>query len=64
MDHQHIYLFEMRNGKRKLAYGSSPEDALAILRLRLTDDEMAQILPDRHTRIPQSKLHEHIASLG
>jgi len=41
-----MYLFEMKNGKKKLAYGRSPEDALDILRLRLTDAEMAEILPD------------------
>src|SRR5512143_3486918 len=40
----YLYLFEMKNGKKKLAYGQSPEDALEILRLRLTEDEMAQII--------------------
>ena len=27
----YMYLFEMTNGKQKLAYGQSPEDALEIL---------------------------------
>jgi len=27
----YMYLFEMNNGKKKLAYGQSPEDALSIL---------------------------------
>ena len=36
-----MYLFALKNGKRKLAYGQSPEDALDILRIRLTDEEMA-----------------------
>ena len=35
-----MYLFALKNGKRKLAYGQSPEDALDILRIRLTEDEM------------------------
>ena len=31
-----MYLFAMKNGKKKLAYGQSPQDALDILRFRLT----------------------------
>ena len=31
----YMYLFDMKNGKKKLAYGQSPEDALQILRFRL-----------------------------
>ena len=31
-----MYLFTLKNGKKKLAYGESPEDALEILRIRLT----------------------------
>ena len=27
----YMYLFEMKSGKKKLAYGQSPEDALNIL---------------------------------
>lgn len=63
--HPHyMYLFEMKNGKQKLAYGESPEDALDILRVRLTEDEMAQIFPDRYTKISQRRLQEHIHNLG
>ncbi len=40
----YMYLFELRNGKQKLAYGQSPEDALDILSIRLTDEEMAEII--------------------
>ena len=40
----YMYLFEMKNGKKKLAYGESPEDALDILRIRLSEEEMAQII--------------------
>ncbi len=60
----YMYLFEMKNGRQKLAYGESPEDALEILRVRLTDDEMDMILPDRYTRINQRKLQQHIDNLG
>jgi hypothetical protein len=59
-----MYLFEMKNGKQKLAYGESPEDALDILRVRLTDEEMAEILPDKFTKISQRKMQEHVDNLG
>ncbi|MCY4081472.1 MAG: hypothetical protein OXF54_14605 [Caldilineaceae bacterium] len=60
----YMYLFEMKNGKKKLAYGQSPEDALDILRLRLTDEEMAQIRADQYIKISQRKLQEHVHQLG
>jgi hypothetical protein len=59
-----MYLFEMKNGKQKLAYGQSPEDALDILRVRLSEEEMALIIPDKYTKISQRKLQEHIHNLG
>ena len=60
----YMYLFDMANGKKKLAYGQSPQDALEILRLRLTDDEMALIKADDYVKISQRKLQEHINELG
>jgi hypothetical protein len=60
----YMYLFEMKNGKKKLAYGSSPEDALDILRIRLSDEEMAEIYPDKFLKISQRKLQEHVHELG
>ena len=60
----YMYLFDMKNGKKKLAYGQSPEDALDILRLRLTDEEMAQIRADQYVKISQRKLQEHVHELG
>lgn len=59
-----MYLFDLRNGKKKLAYGASPEDALEILRIRLSDDEMAQILPEKYEKINQRKLQEYVHLLG
>ncbi len=59
-----MYLFEMKNGKQKLAWGQSPEDALEILRIRLTEDEMAQIIPDRYLKISARELQAHIGNLG
>ena len=60
----YMYLFEMKNGKQKLAYGASPEDALDILRVRLTEAEMEMIIKDKYIKISQRKMQEHIGNLG
>lgn len=60
----YMYLFEMKNGKKKLAYGQSPEDALDILHSRLTAEEMTQIIPDQFVKIRQRDLQEHVSDLG
>jgi hypothetical protein len=60
----YMYLFEMKNGQHKLAYGESPEDALDILRVRLTEEEMKKIIPDKYTKISQRRLQEYIHNLG
>jgi hypothetical protein len=63
--HPHyMYLFDMKNGKKKLAYGESPEDALDILRIRLLKDEMDQIIPDKYIKISQRRLQEYVDQLG
>jgi hypothetical protein len=59
-----IYLFDMTNGKKKLAYGKSPEDALEILSLRLTEEEMTQIKIDTYCRIRKKDLFSYIDQLG
>jgi hypothetical protein len=59
-----MYLFSMKNGKKKLAYGETPEDALAILSMRLSEVEMAEILLDQFEKINQRKLQEHVHELG
>lgn len=60
----YLYLFGMKNGKKKLAYGPSPEDAFEILRLRLTDEELAQIIKDKYIKISQRKLQDYVDLLG
>ncbi len=63
--HPHfMYLFKMKNGKQKLGYGESPEDALDILRIRLTEEEMAEIITDDYIKISQRKLQQYIDNLG
>ncbi len=60
----HLYLFTMKNGKKKLGYGPSAEEAYENLRLRLTEAEMAEIDQDNYLRIPQRELHQHVKELG
>ena len=60
----HMYLFALKNGKRKLAYGESPEDALEILSIRLTSEEMAEILRDDYIKINQRELQKYVKELG
>ncbi|MEM7034217.1 MAG: hypothetical protein AAF629_32040 [Chloroflexota bacterium] len=60
----YMYLFDMKNGKQKLAYGESPEDALDILSIRLSEEEMSEIIADKYIKISQRKMQEHIDNLG
>ena len=60
----YMYLFDMKNGKKKLAYGQSPEDALDILSIRLAQEEMDEILRDTYIKISQRKLQEYVGQLG
>ena len=60
----YLYLFDMTNGRKKLAYGSSPADALEILAFRLPPEEMALVERDRFTQINQRQLQEHVHLLG
>jgi len=60
----YMYLFELKSGKKKLAYGQSPEDALDILHVRLSDEEMAQILTDKFIKISQRELQQYVSDLG
>jgi hypothetical protein len=59
-----MYLFELKSGKKKLAYGQSPEDALDILRVRLTEAEMAEIDTDCYIKISQRELQKYVGDLG
>ena len=60
----YMYLFDLKNGKKKLAYGQSPEDALEILSIRLTKEEMEEILTDSYIKISQRKMQEYVDQLG
>ena len=60
----YMYLFRLKNGKKKLAYGESPEDALDILSIRLTPEEMAEIIPAEYEKIRQRDLQRYVDQLG
>ena len=59
-----MYLFDLKSGKQKLAYGESPQDALDILRIRLSETEMAEIHQDRYIKISQRELQKYVHNLG
>jgi len=63
-DPHFMYLFAMKNGKKKLAYGASPEDALEILSYRLSEAEMALIERGEYTKIPRTDLQKYVQELG
>lgn len=54
----------MQNGRKKLSYGTSPDDAYENLRLRLNDQEMSVIDKEQPVRILQRDLRKHIHELG
>lgn len=59
-----MFLFAMTNGKKKLAYGKDPEDALEILSMRLTPDEMAMIIQNEVKRISPRDLQHYVHQIG
>jgi hypothetical protein len=59
-----MYLFELANGRKKLAYGESPEAALEILRIRLSEQEMAEIVTEQFIKVNQRELRQYIKNLG
>jgi hypothetical protein len=58
-----MYLFSLKNGKKRLAYGQTPEDALEILGYRLTPEEMDEIIREDFVKINQRKLQEVVDKL-
>jgi hypothetical protein len=54
----------MTTGKKKLAYGDDPNDALEILAMRLTPEEMQLIIKDEFVKIPQRDLQKIVGDLG
>ncbi len=60
----YMYLFDLKDGRKKLAYGESPQDALDILRIRLTEEEIAEIKQESFIKISQRDLQLYVKDLG
>ena len=64
-NHPHyFFLFAMQNGKKKLGYGGSPEEAYENLKLRLTPKELVQVVKENPIRIGQRELQKYARELG
>lgn len=59
-----MYLFDMTTGKKKLAYGQTPEDAWEILSYRLDQDEMALVIKEQWTRISPRDIQQYVHEIG
>jgi hypothetical protein len=59
-----MYLFNMTTGKKKLAYGENPEDALEILSYRLSREEMELIIDDEWIRISPKDIQAYVKEIG
>jgi hypothetical protein len=59
-----MYLFGMTTGQKKLAYGETPEQALEILSYRLSEEEMARIIPHDYERISPRDIQQYVDQLG
>jgi radical SAM superfamily enzyme YgiQ (UPF0313 family) len=60
---QHMYLFGLRGGGKKLAWGRDPDDALDILSCRLSGEEMSRIMREDCRSMDPREIHEVAASL-
>jgi hypothetical protein len=54
----------MKNGKKKLGYGGSADEAYENLKLRLSPQEMMQIVKENPVRIIQRDLQKYVRELG
>ena len=60
----YMYLFALKSGKKKIAYGQSPENALEILSMRMTQAEMDEIIKDDYLKIHQREMQKYVHLLG
>jgi radical SAM superfamily enzyme YgiQ (UPF0313 family) len=59
-----FFVFDMHNGRQKLAYGTDPADAIEVLKLRLGEGGVAAVDVSRPTRVRQHELRAHLGKLG
>ena len=58
------YLFDLKNGKKKLTWGRTPKEALEILRIRLTKKEMEQVMNMKYSCIKRQDIIKYVNMLG
>lgn len=54
----------MTNGKKKLAYGDDPNDAYAILALRLKPIELELVIKDQFEKVAHKDIQKIAGDLG
>jgi len=59
-----FYLFNLKSGKRRLAYGRTVDEAIEIMGYRLTQEEMAQMTGEPPQELKQSEIQAHVKELG
>ena len=59
-----FFLFPLKNGKRRLAYGVNVQEAMDILSTRMSTDEMEEIADMPPKEIRQQDIHHHVKELG
>jgi len=59
-----IYLFTLKNGKKRIGYGDDPEHARRVLSYRMTSAEMDEMTDDPPETIRQQELQQHVHELG
>lgn len=59
-----FFLFNMKNGKKKLSYGDNVDDAYEILSYRLSPEEMQEIIKEEYTKVLQQDLQKIAKDLG
>ncbi len=59
-----MYLFSMKNGKKKLAYGIDPADAWEVLNFRLSADELEQVIRDEWIKISPRDIQQYVHLIG
>jgi anaerobic magnesium-protoporphyrin IX monomethyl ester cyclase len=59
-----FFVFTLKNGKKRIGWGTSPEDALKIMGYRLTEEELNEILPSDPIRISQTQVPDYIDQLA
>lgn len=59
-----IYLFTLKNGKKRFAFGDDPEHAKRIMSYRMTPEEMAELSDEPPEAIRQAEMQKYVRELG